>query len=97
MYNLNLLAKLMVLLCQILFNLATGAIAEAILMQFSAQQVLSLHRVAASYLKLVTFSSIWPFMLIPALIFVLLVMILPFSVLVSNPYALALSMSLAWW
>ena len=36
-YNLNLLAKLMVLLCQILFTLAIAAIAEAILMRISAE------------------------------------------------------------
>ena len=37
LYNLNLLAKLMVLLLQILFTPATVAIAETILMQISAQ------------------------------------------------------------
>ena len=42
----NLIAKLMVLLRQILFNLATAAIVEAILIQISAEQVPSLHRVA---------------------------------------------------
>ena len=35
LYNLNLLAKLMVLLHQILFNLAIAAIAEAILLQIA--------------------------------------------------------------
>ena len=45
-YNMNLLAKLMVFLCRILFNLATAAIAEAILMRISAEQVPSLHRFA---------------------------------------------------
>ena len=44
-----------------------AAIAEAILMQISAKQVQSLHRVAPLYLKLVTRSS-WPFMLIFALV-----------------------------
>ena len=44
--SLNLLAKLMVVHCQILFSLTTAAIAEAILMQTSAEQVPSLHRVA---------------------------------------------------
>ena len=38
--NLNLFAKLMVLHRQILFNLAIAAIAEAILMRISAEQVL---------------------------------------------------------
>ena len=36
LYKLNLLAKLMLLLRQVLFNLATGAIAAAILMRVSA-------------------------------------------------------------
>ena len=94
-YNLNLLVKLMVLLHQILFNPAVAAIAEAILMQISPEQVPFLQRVAPRYLKLVTSSNFWPFMLISALmLFVLLVMILLFSVLISIPYALALSMSL---
>ena len=86
MYNLNLLAKLMVLLYQILFNLAVAAVAEAILMQTSAEQVPSLHRVALRYLKLVTSSNFWPFTLISALmLFVLLITILFFSVLISIP------------
>ena len=55
--SLNLLVKLMVLHRQILFSLATAAIAAAILMQTSAEQVPSLHRVAPRYLKLVTSSS----------------------------------------
>ena len=41
----NLLAKLMVLLRQILVNLAIAAITEVILMRISAEQVPSLHRV----------------------------------------------------
>ena len=45
-YSLNLLAKLMVLHCQIPFSLAIAAIAKAILMRTSAEQVPSLHRVA---------------------------------------------------
>ena len=53
-------------------------------MRTSAEQVSSLHRVAPRYLKLVTSSNFWPFMLISALmLFVLLVMILLFSVLTS--------------
>ena len=52
-------------------------------MQISAEQVPSLHRVAPSYLKLVASSSFWLFMLIPALMFfVLLVIILLCSVLI---------------
>ena len=54
LYNLNLHAKVMYLLRHILFNLAIVAIAEAILMLISAEQVPSLHRVAPRYLKLVT-------------------------------------------
>ena len=80
----------MVLHRQILFSLAIAAIAEAILMRFSAEQVPSLYRAAPSY------SSIFRlFMLISAqMLFVLLVMILLFSVLTSIQYAVALSTSL---
>ena len=54
-----------------------------------------MHRFAPKYLKLVTSSNFWPFMLIFAvMMFVLLVMILLFSVLTSIPYAVALSISL---
>ena len=64
-------------------------------MRTSAEQVPSLHRIAPRYLKLVTSSNFWPFMLISALIlFVLLLMTLLFSVLTSIPYAVALSISL---
>ena len=64
-------------------------------MRAAAEQVPSLHRIASRYLKLVTSSYFWPFMLISALmLFVLLVMILLFSVLTSNPYAIALFTSL---
>ena len=78
----------MVLHLQILFSLAIAVISEAILMRNSAEQVPSLHTVAPRYLKLVTSSNIWPFMLISALVlFVLLVMILLFSVLTSTQYA----------
>ena len=85
----------MVLHRQILLNLAIAAIAEAILMQIFAEQLPSFHRVSLSYLKLVTSSSFWLIMLIPALkLFVLLVVIVLFSVLTSFPYAVALSASL---
>ena len=67
LYSSKLLAKLMVLHCQILFNLAIVDIAEAILMQTSAEQVPPLHRVAPRYVKLVTSSNFWPLMLISAL------------------------------
>ena len=79
----------------VLFSLATAAIAEAILMQTSAEQVPALHSVAGRYLKLVTSSNFWPFMSVSALIlFVLLVMVLLFSVLTSIPYSFALYASL---
>ena len=72
--SLNLLAKMMVLRRQILFSLAIAAIAEAILVWTSAEQVPSLHRVAPRYWKLATSSNYWPFKLISALMmFVLLV------------------------
>ena len=58
----------MVLPSQILFSLAIAAIAEAILMRMSAKLVPSLHKVASNYLKLVTSSNFWPFMLTAALI-----------------------------
>ena len=51
LYNLNLFAKVMVLLHQILFNLAIAAVAEAILMQISAEQVPSIYRVAPKALE----------------------------------------------
>ena len=55
-------------------------------MRMSAKLVPSLHKVASNYLKLVTSSNFWPFMLIRALmLFLLLVMILLFSVLTSIP------------
>ena len=88
----NLFAKLVVLHRQILFSLVSATVADAILMRTSAEPVPSLHRVAPSYLKLVTSSNIWPFTLISALmLFVLLVIILLFSVLTSFPYAVTLS------
>ena len=72
----------MVLHCQFLFSLTIAAIVEVILMWTSAEQVPSLHRVAPRYLKLITSSNFWLFMLISAvMLFVLLVMILLFSVL----------------
>ena len=77
--SLNLLAKLMVLHCQILFSLAIAAIAEAILKRTSAEQVPFLQRDAPGHLKLVTSSNSWPFVLICApMLFVLSVKILLF-------------------
>ena len=92
----DLLAKLMVLHRQILFSLATAAIAEAILIRTSTEQVPSLHRIAPRYLKLVNSSNFWSFMLISAvMLFVPLVTILLFlCVLTSVPCAIALSTSL---
>ena len=63
---------------QRLFSLAIAVIAEAILMRTSAEHVPTLHKVTPRYLKLVTSSNVWPFVLISALMFVLLVMILLF-------------------
>ena len=92
--SLNLLAKLMVLHCLVLLSLAIAAVAEEIQMWTSAEQVPSLHRVDPRYLKLFTSSNFWLFVLMSAPMFVLLVMILLFSVVISIPYAVALSMSL---
>ena len=57
LYNLNSLAKLMVLLCHVLLNMAIAADAEAILVQISAEQVQSFHRVAPRYVKRVRFCN----------------------------------------
>ena len=73
LYNFNLLAKLMVLLYDIiLFNLAT---VEAILMWISAEQVPSSHRVVPTYLKLVSSSNFRLFVLTSALVWFLLFVI----------------------
>ena len=91
LYSIHSMATLMVLHRQVLLSLAIAAIAESILMRTSAEQMPSLHRAAQKYLKLVTSSNFWPFMLISALmLFVLLVVILLFSVLTSIPNAVAL-------
>ena len=68
LYNLNLLAKLLILHSKILLNLAIAAIAEAIVIRISAEQVPSLYGVAPRYMKLVTFSNFWLFILIAALL-----------------------------
>ena len=52
------------LFCYVLFKLTITAVADAIPVR---EQVSAMHRVAARYLKLVTFSNIWPFIAIPAL------------------------------
>ena len=88
LYSLNLLAKLIVLHRQILFSLTIATIAEAILIRVSAEQVPSLHRVSPRYLKLVTCFNLCLAVLISALmLFVLLDMLLLFSVLTFIPYA----------
>ena len=61
----------------------------------TAKQVPPLHGVASRYSKQVTSSNFWPFMLISALVlFVLLVMILLYSGLISIPCVPAVSTSL---
>ena len=95
LYTLNLLAKL-VLHHHILFSLSTATIVEAVLKWTSPEQVPSFHRVAPWYLKLVASSIFWRLMLMFALmLFVLLVMILFFSVLTSIPYAVVFLQ--VWW
>ena len=54
LYSFILLAKLMVLLRQILFTQAIAVTAEAILMRVSAEQMPSLHRIAPKDFMLVT-------------------------------------------
>ena len=66
----NLLATLMVLLPQTLLNLAIAAIAKAILMRISSEHEPSFDKVSSRYLKLVTSSNFWPFMLMFALMWV---------------------------
>ena len=92
LFNWNLTLKLMALLRHSLFNLAITVIVQTILMQVSAEQLLSVHRVAPRYLKLVSSSNFCLFMLIFVLMsFALLIMIFLFSVLTSISYVLALS------
>ena len=57
----------------------------------SAEQVPSLHKVAPRYSKLVTSSDLWLFTISALMLFMLLVIILLFSVLTSIPNAVALS------
>ena len=85
LYSLNLFAKQLALLRQILFTLAITVVAEVILKQISAKQVPPLDSAAPRYLILVT-SNFWPFTVKSALkLFLLLVMILLVSVLTSVP------------
>ena len=80
-----------------MFNLAIAAIVETVLMQISAEQVQSLCMVVRtpSYLKLVTSSNFWPFMIIVCTAVVCaVVMIILFSVLPSIQHAPALSLGL---
>ena len=87
----------MVLHLHTLLSLTIAAIAEAILMRISAEQVPTLHRFAPRYLKLVTTSKLWLLMLISALVlFALLVMILLF--LCWLPFhMLLLCLRVCWW
>ena len=79
----------------ILFSLAIAAIAKAILMWTSAEQMPSLHWVAPRYLKLVIASNFWLFIQIFALmLLLLLITILLFSVQTTIQYAVALFTSL---
>ena len=57
LYNLNLLAKLMVMLRHIPIHLAIAAIAEDFLIWISAEKVFSLHKVVPVVLKLVISSN----------------------------------------
>lgn len=94
LHSLNVLTKMMELHRLMLFSLVIAAITEAILMRASAEQVPSLHKVAHRYLKLVKSFNCWPFMPTSAVMsFVLLVMILVYSVLTLIQYAIALSTS----
>ena len=77
-----------------LSSLAIAAVTDAIPMPTSAEQVPYSHRVVPRYLTLVTSSNFWPLMLISALMFVLLAMILLFSVVTSIQFAVAPSTSL---
>ena len=56
-YNLNVAAKLMVLVHHILPSLAIAATAGANLMRIPAERVLLFHRVVPKYLQLVTSSN----------------------------------------
>ena len=86
-HSLSLLATLMVLYRPIVISLVIAAIAEAVWIRTTAEQVPSLHRLAPSYLELVTSANFWSFVLIAALmLFVLLVMILLFSVCCCSVY-----------
>ena len=88
--DLKLFAKLMVMPHHILFNAATAAIAEAIRMWISAEQVQALHRVAPRYLELITSSNLWPFMLISNTLmsFIPWVVTFLYSVLFPQPFPL---------
>ena len=83
--------KLTSLLLQILFSLAMLAVAMASLNLISAVERPSFVSVAPRYLKAITTSSCWPFMLIcSAVLSPLLTMTLLFSLLISMPYSRAL-------
>ena len=91
MNNFIFVAKLISLLLQILFSLAMLAVAMASLILISAVERPSFVSVAPRYLKAITSSSCWPFMLICTVdLSPLLTMTLLFSLLISMPYSRAL-------
>ena len=65
--QLELVCELMAWLRQVLLNLAIAAIAEAILVWISVEQVPFLHRVAPIYLKMVTSFNFCPLTLVSTL------------------------------
>ena len=91
LYNLDMFAKLMVLLRQIMFK--SGHCWGNVMWIF-AEKVPPLHRVAPRNLEPVTSYNWWPFLVISALMLFLVLIILLVSVLTSIPYALALSTDL---
>ena len=85
------MAKLISLLLQILFSYAMLAVAMASLILISAVERPSFVSVAPRYLKAITFSSCWPFMLnCTVVLSPLLTMTLLFSQLIYMPYSRAL-------
>ena len=82
MYNLNLHQKLAALLCQIPFNLASAATAEAIRCGFLLNRYHPRKRLPKNTENCPSLFTFWPFMLISALmLFLPLVMTLLFSML----------------
>ena len=91
MYNFIFVEKFTSLLLQILFSLAMLAVAMASLILISAVERPFFLSVAPWYLKAITSSSCWRFMLVCAVVLSpLLTMTLLFSLLISMPYSRAL-------